>query len=195
MLTKNSKKEIFFKETLKLIHEKGFKATTMRDIAKQMNFEVANIYNYIDSKEALLENYVLGITEEFTTYMNNIIDSSFSPKDKLKMVISKHVQFTFEKPYQLSLMANEWRNLKEPALSDYTSKRNNYLTKLSLIIEEGIEKGEFRPMNVEIATNSIVSSLRWSYNKYVDNTKTPINPIELEKQIMDFVFLGVCTDK
>tara|TARA_R110002051_G_scaffold280349_1_gene341969 strand:- start:30833 stop:31417 length:585 start_codon:yes stop_codon:yes gene_type:complete len=194
MLTKNSKKEIFFKETLKLIHKKGFKATTMRDIAKQMNFEVANIYNYIDSKEALLENYVLGITEEFTSYMNNIIDSSFSPKDKLKMVISKHVQFTFEKPYQLSLMANEWRNLKEPALSDYTSKRNNYLTKLSLIIEEGIEKGEFRPMNVEIATNSIVSSLRWSYNKYVDNTKTPINPIELEKQIMDFVFMGVKAD-
>jgi len=194
MLTKNSKKEIFFKETLKLIHKKRFKATTMRDIAQQMNFEVANIYNYIDSKEALLENYVLGITEEFTTYMNNIIDSSFSPKDKLKMVISKHVQFTFEKPYQLSLMANEWRNLKEPALSDYTSKRNNYLTKLSLIIEEGIEKGEFRSMNVEIATNSIVSSLRWSYNKYVDNTKTPINPIELEKQIMDFVFMGVKAD-
>jgi hypothetical protein len=49
-------------------------------------------------------------------------------------------------------------------------------------------------MNVEIATNSIVSSLRWSYNKYVDNTKTPINPIELEKQIMDFVFMGVKAD-
>ena len=66
-MAKSVKKDLFFKETLKLIHEKGFRATTMRDIAERMNFEVANIYNYIDSKDALLENYVIGITKEFQT--------------------------------------------------------------------------------------------------------------------------------
>lgn len=191
MMAKSVKKDLFFKETLKLIHEKGFRATTMRDIAERMNFEVANIYNYIDSKDALLENYVIGITKEFQTYMDNIIDSTFSPKDKLRMVISKHIQFTFEKPYQLALMANEWRNLKEPALSEYIAKRSDYISKIASILEDGVEKGEFRPMNIEIATNSIVSSLRWSYNKYVDNSNTSINPIELEKQFMDFIFNGV----
>ena len=190
-MAKSVKKDLFFKETLKLIHEKGFRATTMRDIAERMNFEVANIYNYIDSKDALLENYVIGITKEFQTYMDNIIDSTFSPKDKLRMVISKHIQFTFEKPYQLALMANEWRNLKEPALSEYVAKRSDYIFKIASILEDGVEKGEFRPMNIEIATNSIVSSLRWSYNKYVDNSNTSINPIELEKQFMDFIFNGV----
>lgn len=190
-MAKSVKKDLFFKETLKLIHEKGFRATTMRDIAERMNFEVANIYNYIDSKDALLENYVIGITKEFQTYMDNIIDSTFSPKDKLRMVISKHIQFTFEKPYQLALMANEWRNLKEPALSEYVAKRSDYISKIASILEDGVEKGEFRPMNIEIATNSIVSSLRWSYNKYVDNSNTSINPIELEKQFMDFIFNGV----
>tara|TARA_R110002020_G_scaffold173142_3_gene363891 strand:+ start:769 stop:1350 length:582 start_codon:yes stop_codon:yes gene_type:complete len=190
-MAKSVKKDLFFKETLKLVHEKGFRATTMRDIAERMNFEVANIYNYIDSKDALLENYVIGITKEFQTYMDNIIDSTFSPKDKLRMVISKHIQFTFEKPYQLALMANEWRNLKEPALSEYVAKRSDYISKIASILEDGVEKGEFRPMNIEIATNSIVSSLRWSYNKYVDNSNTSINPIELEKQFMDFIFNGV----
>ncbi len=191
MMAKSVKKDLFFKETLRLIHEKGFRATTMRDITERMNFEVANIYNYIDSKDALLENYVIGITKEFQTYMDNIIDSTFSPKDKLRMVISKHIQFTFEKPYQLALMANEWRNLKEPALSEYVAKRSDYIFKIASILEDGVEKGEFRPMNIEIATNSIVSSLRWSYNKYVDNSNTSINPIELEKQFMDFIFNGV----
>ena len=191
MMAKSVKKDLFFKETLRLIHEKGFRATTMRDIAERMNFEVANIYNYIDSKDALLENYVIGITKEFQTYMDNIIDSTFSPKDKLRMVISKHIQFTFEKPYQLALMANEWRNLTEPALSEYVAKRSDYIFKIASILEDGVEKGEFRPMNIEIATNSIVSSLRWSYNKYVDNSNTSINPIELEKQFMDFIFNGV----
>ncbi|MEO9479297.1 MAG: TetR/AcrR family transcriptional regulator [Maribacter dokdonensis] len=191
MMAKSVKKDLFFKETLRLIHEKGFRATTMRDIAERMNFEVANIYNYIDSKDALLENYVIGITKEFQTYMDNIIDSTFSPKDKLRMVISKHIQFTFEKPYQLALMANEWRNLKEPALSEYVAKRSDYISKIASILEDGVEKGEFRPMNIEIATNSIVSSLRWSYNKYVDNSNISINPIELEKQFMDFIFNGV----
>ncbi len=42
-MKKLTKKELFFEKTLKLISEKGFKATTMRDIAHELNFEVANV--------------------------------------------------------------------------------------------------------------------------------------------------------
>ena len=53
-MKKSKKRERFLQAVLQLIHEKGFKATTMRDIAEKLNFDVANIYNYIDSKQSLL---------------------------------------------------------------------------------------------------------------------------------------------
>lgn len=185
-----SKREIFMAKTLKLIYVKGFKGTSMRDIAKNSNFEVPNVYNYIASKEAFLEGYLFKMIDEFTIYLNQILESSCSPKEKLKYVVSKHVQFTFKEPYQVALFVYDWRNLQEPKLSEFKLKRIDYLKKIGTIIEKGIEEGEFRDMNVEIATYLFFSSLCWLFNIVVKDDKKQ-NPIELEKQLTDFIFCGM----
>ena len=80
----NTKREQFFTTALQLFHEKGFKATTMRNIAERMSFDVANIYNYIDNKQSLLETYLFGISKEFHDGVEDVLASSYSPKEKLK---------------------------------------------------------------------------------------------------------------
>ncbi|MGB6152263.1 MAG: TetR/AcrR family transcriptional regulator C-terminal domain-containing protein, partial [Pricia sp.] len=148
------------------------------------------VYNYINSKEAFLEGYLFDIIDSFTIYLNQILESSHSPKDKLKYVVSKHVQFTIQEPYQVALFVYDWRNLQEPKLSDFKQKRVNYLKKIGSIIEEGMQVGEFRDMNVEIATYLFFSSLRWLFNILMEDDKQH-NPIELEKQLTDFIFCGM----
>lgn len=187
-----TKKEKFHAELLKLIYEKGFKATTIRDIAKNGNFEVANVYNYIDSKESFLDGYLFKILNEFNGYIDDIMDSSFSPKDKLKYVISKHVQFTIKEPYQVALVVYDWRNLNEAKLEEFKKGRKAYLLKVGNIVKQGMDAGQFRPMDVEIATFLIFSSLRWIFNLVINETNDKkLNAIELEKQINDFIFGGI----
>tara|TARA_R110002020_G_scaffold413129_1_gene622832 strand:- start:66 stop:647 length:582 start_codon:yes stop_codon:yes gene_type:complete len=188
---KTNKKELFMEKTLRLVYEKGFTATSMRDIAKHSNFEVPNIYNYIDSKEAFLEGYLFTIFEEFNSYMEEILESSFSPKEKLKYVISKHVQFTIKEPYQVALFVYDWRNLSEPKLSEFKELRKNYLQKVGSIIKMGMEEGQFRTMDVEMATFLVFSSLRWLFNILINDEERKVNSIELEKQITDYVFGGI----
>lgn len=186
----NSKKEVFFENTLRLIYEKGFKATTMRDIAKNSNFEVPNVYNYIDSKEAFLETYIFNIFTEFNGYISDIIESTFSPREKLKYVISKHVQFTIQEPYQVALFVYDWRNLSEPKLSEFKVLRKEYLSRVESIIEEGINEEQFRRMNLEVATYLVFSSLRWLFSLTIAK-EGKVNSIELEKQITDYIFGGI----
>tara|TARA_R110002049_G_scaffold163514_4_gene329461 strand:+ start:2900 stop:3478 length:579 start_codon:yes stop_codon:yes gene_type:complete len=186
----NSKKEVFFENTLRLIYEKGFKATTMGDIAKNSNFEVPNVYNYIDSKEAFLETYIFNIFTEFNGYISDIIESTFSPREKLKYVISKHVQFTIQEPYQVALFVYDWRNLSEPKLSEFKVLRKEYLSRVESIIEEGINEEQFRRMNLEVATYLVFSSLRWLFSLTIAK-EGKVNSIELEKQITDYIFGGI----
>jgi len=192
LLGMKTKKEIFFENTLKLVYEKGFKATTVRDIAKNLNFEVPNVYNYIASKEAFLEAFIFNIFQEFNSHIDDILESSFPPKDKLKYVVSKHVQFTIKEPYQVALFVYDWRNLSEPKLSEFKNLREKYLSKVGSIISQGIEEGQFRPMNVEIATFLVFSSLRWIFNVIINQEDgKKMNAIELEKQITDYIFRGI----
>lgn len=192
MKEQKSKKEVFYEVTLKLIYEKGFKATTLRDIANQLNFEVANVYNYISTKDAFLEEHIFGIMEEFHSYIDDISESSYSPQEKLRHVISKHIDYSVKNPYIVALLIYEWRNLKEPRLGEYIQTRDSYFAKVDTIIEEGMKSGEFRQMRVDIATILVFSSIRWLFNYYTDGQAKP-NPIEMEKAIMDFVFNGLST--
>jgi AcrR family transcriptional regulator len=187
---KKSKKELFFEETLKLVVEKGFKGTTLRDIAHKLNFEVANVYNYIDSKESFLEGYLFNTLNEFCEYLENITTSSYSPIEKLKFVISKHVQYTIAQPYIVALFVYEWRNLKEPKLSEFKEKRENYIATVNEMIKAGISTGELREMDDKFATFMVMSSMRWLFS-LVTKQDTALNPIEIEKQMTDFIFKGI----
>lgn len=186
-MTTNNKKAQFLDKTLKLVYEKGFMATSMRDIAKHSNFEVSNVYNYIDSKEELLAGVLFQIFEEFNGYMTDVLSSSYPPKDKLKFLISKHIRFTFEKPYQVALFVYDWRNLKEPNLREFKELRKTYLLNFGSIIADGIKAGEFRNVDVQMATFLVFSSLRWLFNIIIHDDREH-NPIEMEKQITDYIF-------
>ncbi|WP_298504310.1 TetR family transcriptional regulator [uncultured Maribacter sp.] len=185
-----TKKERFLAVSLKLINEKGFKATTIRDIASSLNCEVANIYNYIDSKQSLLETYLFGISNEFHSAVDTIIDSNISSEKKLRLIIRTHIDLMVKKPYELALLVNEWRNLKEPKLGTFVAERNTYEDKVKTVIKQGMEQGVFKVLDLEIATFTFLSTLRWLHDK---NSEHPVqmNPIEIERQISTFVFSGI----
>lgn len=186
----SARKKKFLDESLKMIHKKGYKATTMRDLADQMGFEVSNIYNFIDSKESLLETYLFEISEEFHQGIDHIMESSYGPVEKIMALVSLNIKLTTTKPYVVGLLVNEWRNLKEPRLTEFVDKRANYEDKVRSIINEGIKNGQFQAYDLDIITHAVLSSVRWVYSWYIDKQEN-VNPYELEKQLTDFILNGI----
>ena len=185
-----TKREDFLQTSLELIHEKGFKATTMRDIAQRMDFDVSNSYNYIKSKQDILELFLFRTSEAFHDAMDNILNSDYPADEKLKHVISSHIQVAAQKPYEVALMVNEWRNLKEPKYSEYVALRDRYEQKMADLLGAGVETKAFKKIDVTVAAAVILSSIRWLYDGYA-NDDSPMNPVELERQIVTLIFGGI----
>lgn len=190
MIQTRTKREEFLQKSLQLIHEKGFKATTMRDIAERMDFDVSNSYNYIKSKQDILELFLFRTSQEFHDAMDNILSSSYPADEKLKQVVSAHIHVAAQKPFEVALMVNEWRNLKEPRYTEYIALRKLYEQKMSKLLRAGIKDKVFKEVDVKIATAVILSSIRWLYDAYA-NSKSVMNPIELERQIVSLVLGGI----
>ena len=53
---KASKKEFILKKAAQMFREKGFAATSMRDLAETVGIEAASLYNHIRSKNEMLES-------------------------------------------------------------------------------------------------------------------------------------------
>ena len=184
------RRQRFLQESLKLIHEKGFNATSMRDIAEHMQFEVANIYNYIESKQSLLETFLFGISNEFHQGILKIIEASLTPREKLEALVNLHIRLTASKPYEVALLVNEWRHLQEPRLAEFIKEREAYEAYVGQIIKAGMDKGEIRKMELDIANHMVLSSVRWLYSWYTSHSR-PIDPAKLKQQITAFIWRGL----
>ena len=54
-LAKKSTKELILEVALKLFSTKGYKSTTVRDIAKEVGIQQSGLYNHFKNKDAILE--------------------------------------------------------------------------------------------------------------------------------------------
>ena len=71
----------------KLFAEKGFVASSMRDLAHEMGIEAASLYSHIHSKEEMLEIICFKKADQFLAALDEVNDIYFNAEEKLRMVI------------------------------------------------------------------------------------------------------------
>lgn len=195
-MKETERRKRFFRVALGLINRKGFRAMSMRMLAAELECDVSNIYNYVKSKHDILEQLLFEISGKFHEGIANIAASTDRPIDKLKTVISLHVQLTIEHPNQVVLLVDEWRNLRSnqqhQKLEEFIDFRNAYEQKLQGIIAQGIKEGQLNDGNLEFMTNCVLSSIRWLYQWYSPE-KMDNNPLELEQLMTNFILNGVAS--
>jgi len=185
----NERHQLFRERALQLISEKGFKGMTMRDLAAAMQCDVANIYNYIPSKQAFLKDQLFSMSALFHEGLDEITESGLSVSGQIKQLVRLYVRLTFEFPLQVALLANEWRHLESKYLMAFVEERNDYEEKVRKLVSRGIRKKEIRSMNAHTGTHLVLSSLRWLF-MHIDHTPVR-NRITLEDEIIQFLMNGL----
>src|SRR4051812_14579612 len=85
------RKEQILTAAAQLFKERGYAATSMRDIATKLNIEAASLYHHIKSKEEILEIICFGMADKFLAAIAEVNDIYFNAEEKLRMAIKYHV--------------------------------------------------------------------------------------------------------
>lgn len=179
----NRKEDIILKAA-RLFRKKGFSSSSMRDIAGSVGIEAPSLYNHIKSKHEILEIILLEIAEDFTQGMNHICASDKQASTLLKEIIDLHISLTINKTDQIGLLTHEWINLKGSAREEFIKLRNEYEQNFKKVILQGIEKGEFKNLHVDLTVFSILSTLRWLYAWYKSNPNMDIDRLRKDMYIL-----------
>jgi AcrR family transcriptional regulator len=146
-----------------LFREKGYKATSMRDIASKVGLEAASMYSHIRSKEDLLVDICMECAHWFTKGMDDISASQQSEDCKLRDLISLHVSIAFDHPASITVFNDEWRHLPEPHHSLFIKARKSYEQAFRNILDTGKRTGIFAFVHTDIVFNIIMKCMSWSY--------------------------------
>jgi AcrR family transcriptional regulator len=157
---KSSKKELIIRQAAAMFREKGFPATSMRDLAEAIGIEAASLYNHIQSKSEILQEIIFHTANDCNVHMEKLDEQGLNGIGKVESLIRFHTQMMLTRFNDYYVMVNEWFHLSEPYLTNFTTQRRNYVQKMEAIIEDGIRNKEMRPVIPYVATLTILSSVR-----------------------------------
>ncbi len=184
-----SRKEQIADVAAKLFKQKGFVATSMRDLAAELGIEAASIYHHFKSKEELLEKICFDMADKFITNAKEVNDIYFNAEEKLRMAIKLHVETITENQNQSAVFLSEWRNLSEPKLTLFKQLRQQYENQFTIILADGEKEDIFDDVDKKFAVLSILSTINFINEWYKPEGK--MNASEIAEKLSNFIMGGL----
>ena len=173
----------------RLFGQKGYAASSVRDIAQAVGLGAASLYNHMGSKDELLTSICFRCANEYLGGMKEIDSGMKSPLEKIKELIRLHIRIALHDEASVTVFNDEWRHMPEPFLTDFLKLRKTYEASYLRIIQYGIEAGQFKKADPFLIYQLILSSLRWLHMPGVKKSK--LTEEELTEQITLIIIKGI----
>ena len=187
----NRKREILA-QSQGVLKEKGYAATSVRDIAKALEMEPASLYSHFKSKEDILKLTCFEMADKFELAVKEVNDIYFNAEEKLRMAIKLHVEILTQNLDSALIFIRDWRNLTGTSLEQFVAKRNTYEAGFREIVQTGIDEGVFNETDKKFATLTILSSVNWIVEWYQPDGN--LNAEQIANKLSNFILSGLEKD-
>ncbi len=146
-----------------LFQDRGFVATSMRDLAAALGVEAPSLYSHIGSKQELLHEICFRLADQFFAALDEAEAAAASPTDALRALIYGHVRVLTQDPAASQVFLAEWRHLAEPALTEFSARRETYEARIRGLLRRGADTGALRlpADDARFAALWLLSGLNW----------------------------------
>ena len=139
-----------------LFAERGYRATSMKDIAEALGMRAPSLYNHVRSKESLLVEIMDSAMDRALADLRAAISRADDVVEELRRATESLVlQFLFY-PQEVTISNNEIRSLTEPHRSKIIAKRDEYGREFRDLIERGCSLGRFHVESPRLASYAIL---------------------------------------
>ena len=150
----------------RIFREKGYHATSVRDIAESVGLLKGSLYHYIRSKDELLARLFDGALEGTVRELETIALRDTSASDRLREMVRAYVGAVTANLDAVGLYLREWRSLPAPELSRLRAKRHAMRALFENVVAEGVRAREFAAADEKIATLAILGMCNWIFEWY-----------------------------
>jgi len=135
----------------KVFTERGFADARMDDIVTESGLSKGALYWYFDSKDAIIISILDQIFDYETGHVRELLERENSAKLKLEVFIETMVKDLEKMKPLMPIFFDFWSlSLRKKTINQAIKKYyQRFLVMIEPIIEDGIEQGEFRSVNVK----------------------------------------------
>jgi len=168
----------------RLFWEKGYRATSMRDIGISYGCKPANIYNFFSDKKEILFEVLREEMEQIIDPIKHLEDDDHtSPIDQLRFLIECHLKVTLSYRRSARLLFDvALDNLSPDKRKKIVDYRDTYDRIIRKVIRRGIDAGYFPEIDVKLAGFMIASMITRTRIWFHPNKGASVG------ELVDFIF-------
>jgi AcrR family transcriptional regulator len=172
-----------------LFSDRGYRATSMRDIARELDIRGASLYAHIPSKEAVLASIVERAAERFHQAVQPIAQGPGAAGERLRRMIGAHVLVVASGRQRAHVFLFEWVSLGPERREAVARSRDAYEGYFTKVIAEGVAAGELDHEDPRMAAIFLLSAMNGLAHWY--RPDGPLGPEAIAGQYADLFLHGL----
>ena len=150
-----------------LFAEKGFKNTTVRDIADAAGILSGSLYHHFDSKESMVDEILSTFQEELFGKYDDILRSTSDARTKLEQAVRVSFEAIDHHRHEVAIFQNEADYLGSFERFGYLAERHAQSRDVWMrLLHEGVDSGVLRPdLDIELVyrfiRDTVWVAVRW----------------------------------
>lgn len=174
---------------MRMFIQQGYHGLAMRQISEAVGVSKAALYYYFKDKEELFLAILNAYLNEIEASIDAIRAGAGSSTDQLRQFVESVLGQPAEQRAIIRLASQEMSQLSAVSRKQFDKLyREKFIGKLTTILQEGMERGEFRTFDAEVATWSLLG-IMYPYF-YPAHSSRPLAP-ETIQEIVNIYLHGV----
>lgn len=182
----------FFEAAGRLFRERGFEATTVREIARAAGMLPGSLHYRYPTKDALLLALMRRGVDADIASIKAATAASPDPVERLRLALQARVRFLLSRD-SASTVLFDWRSVKGRAREEVIRLRDMYEEFWAGLIRDAARSGAFRPrLDLKLLRLFVFGAVNWVALWY--SPRGERSPEEIAAAFWRFIALGVFDD-
>lgn len=183
----NRRRKEIFDACKKTFLEKGFRETSMREVAELAGMGKSSLYDYFHNKDEILLFIIEDMLAFITAKAQEISGMDLPADERLRRIMEVHMNFIVENKDTFFLISYEGRRLETESIQRVQKGRYAYQDMIRALVEEGIREGSFREVDPLLVARLVINTLM----PVVFTTRPTGTPQQMLEEALDIILNGV----
>jgi AcrR family transcriptional regulator len=188
------RREQLIRAALEVFQEKGFHATTVRDIGRAAGLTQGTIYNYVRSKEDILFLVCDRVVAEYISSMEEAVAATGDPAARLREALRGVTRVMIEQSSAILLVYHESHNLDPRSLRSLLARVQDWISRFEELVTEALGRERLPKTKRGLLTNivtflpTLIALRAWSLPKDLTHD-------QYTDGLVEFMMLGLGLDR
>lgn len=181
--------EAVLRSAANIFFAKGFHATSIEDVARDVGMLKGSLYYYIKSKDDLLFQLLLAGIEDGDAYIAKQIDPRGDPVEQLERAIRAQIDYIIQNKVPFGLFLHEFDSLPGKRQHKLTAVMSRYNNRFVELVQKGQRQGKLMEGEPWIIVNGMLGMCNWLYRWY--DTDHVSDSEQVKQAFVEMIFRGI----